>query len=260
MSPTPHTWTRLEKAAYDNGFDLEAQRVDSWRTFTSSQTSLRIWLSAISDQLFIVAFSRWEVYQALDSLGNPWKNPVPPGALAALSTEDLAALHRLLRRAFQLSRALPDEPLQVFFYRTADMPRATEAERLVVQRVGQDVFRSGLIDYWEGRCPISGLAVVELLRASHIKRWADCDTDSERLDVFNGFLLAPHIDAAFDGGFITIEEDGRVTVSTALDAAARRALGLDTPMFLAGLTAQHQAYLGWHRERVFRREGAGNKR
>ena len=253
MTLAPLTWTRLEKSAYDNGFDVEGPRIDDWRTFTSSQTSLRIWLSAISDQRFIVAFSRWEVYQALEGLGIPWKNPLPPGALAARGAVDTAALHRLVRRAFQLSRALPDEPLRVFLNKTAEMARTTEAERLVVQRVGQDVFRNGLIDYWEGRCPISGLAVVELLRASHIKPWADCNTDAERLDVFNGFLLAPHVDAAFDGGFITIEDDGRVTVASALDRAAQNALGLYAPMLLTGLTAQHHAYLAWHREQVFRR-------
>ena len=51
---------------------------------------------------------------------------------------------------------------------------------------------------------MTGLDVPELLRASHIKPWADCGTDAERLDVFNGLLLAPHLDAAFDAGFITI--------------------------------------------------------
>jgi putative restriction endonuclease len=73
-------------------------------------------------------------------------------------------------------------------------------ERLLVHRVGQDVFRAGRIDYWEGRCAITGLGVVELLRASHIKPWAACDLDAERLDVLNGLLLAPHLDAAFDRG------------------------------------------------------------
>jgi len=61
-----------------------------------------------------------------------------------------------------------------------------------------------LLDLWEGRCAVTGLAVPELLRASHIKPWADCETDAERLDVYNGFLLAPHLDAAFDLGFITV--------------------------------------------------------
>ncbi|MDC0682621.1 HNH endonuclease signature motif containing protein [Sorangium atrum] len=50
---------------------------------------------------------------------------------------------------------------------------------------------------------MTGLAVPALLRASHIKPWADCETDAERLDVYNGILLAPHLDAAFDRGFIT---------------------------------------------------------
>lgn len=67
---------------------------------------------------------------------------------------------------------------------------------MVVQRAGQDLFRQGLLDFWEGRCAVTGLAVPELLQSSHIKPWADCDTDSERLDIWNGFLLAPHLDAA----------------------------------------------------------------
>lgn len=246
------TWTRLEKVAFDNGFDVEGPRIGDWRTFTSSQTSLRIWLSGLGDSLFIVAVSRWDVFEALEGLGIPWNNSLPPGAPAARSTSDLTALHHLVRRAFQLSRALPDEPLLVFIQKTANMPTTTEAERLVVQRVGQDVFRSGLIDYWEGRCAITGLAVVELLRASHIRPWADCETDAERLDIFNGFLLAPHLDAAFDRGFITIDDDGAVVIAAALDAMAREALGLQGSMRLADLTDRHRGYLIWHRERVFR--------
>jgi hypothetical protein len=75
-----------------------------------------------------------------------------------------------------------------------------------VQRVGQDLFRDGLLDYWDGICAVTGLAVPELLRASHIKPWVDCDTDAERLDLFNGLLLAPKLDAAMDRGFITIDD------------------------------------------------------
>ncbi|MBK7781005.1 MAG: HNH endonuclease [Ardenticatenia bacterium] len=252
MSVSPFTWTLLEKAAYDNGFDLEGLRIEDWRTFSSSQTSLRVWLGGIDDTLFIVALSRWHVFEALDGLGSPWTKPLPPGAPAARSTGDLSALHRLLRRAFQLSRALPDEPLQVFLQKTATMPTTTEAERTVVQRVGQDLFRSRLIDYWEGRCAITGLAVVELLRASHIKPWADCATDAERLDVFNGLLLAPHLDAAFDLGFMTLNDEGHVMLAHSLGASARATLGFDGPLQAARLTGAHRMYLRWHRERVFR--------
>lgn len=167
MIPGPISLTLLEKAATDNGFDLAGRQDGAWLPFASSQTSLRIWLSFLEGSLYVVALSRREVFEALPEFGAPWANPLPPGACAARGLADVASLHRLIRRAFQLSRALPDAPLQVFLQRTASLPRSTEAERLVVQRVGQDLFRNGLLDYWDGVCAVTGLAVPELLRASH---------------------------------------------------------------------------------------------
>src|SRR5206468_6646317 len=123
--------------------------------------------------------------------------------------------------------------------KTAGLPRATEAECLVVQRVGQDIFRAGLMDYWQGRCAVTGLVVPELLRASHIKPWADCETDAERLDVFNGLLLAPHLDAVFDAGFICMAPDGVLMVSAALPADARTILGLELPLKVRSLHRAH---------------------
>ena len=90
-----------------------------------------------------------------------------------------------------------------------------------------------------------------LLRASHIKPWADCEEDAERLDVFNGLLLAPHLDAAFDQGFITVRNDGEVIIANALDREARALLGLDAPLNVAGIADGHRTYLPWHREEVF---------
>jgi predicted restriction endonuclease len=49
-----------------------------------------------------------------------------------------------------------------------------------------------------------------LLRASHIKPWADCETDAELLDVYNGLLLAAHLDAAFDSSLISFNEKGQI--------------------------------------------------
>ena len=255
MIPGPISLTLLEKAATDNGFDLAGPADGVWLPFASSQTSLRIWLRVLAGSLYIVAFSRREVCSALSDLGAPCPNPLPPGACAALGLPDVASLHRLIRRAFQLSRALPDRPLQVFLECTAALPRTTEAERLVVQRVGQDLFRNGLLDYWDSVCAVTGLAVPELLRASHIKPWADCDTDAERLDVFNGLLLAPQLDAAFDRGFMTIDDAGRIIVSDLLDPASRSVLGLDRPLWVHRLVDPHRAFLAWHRERVFRGTG-----
>jgi putative restriction endonuclease len=249
---SPVTVSRLEKAAVDNGFDQELARDGGWLRFASTQAPLRVWLSTFGDAVFIAAFSQLHVARALGEYGTPMLAPLPSGAVSGRTVTDIPALHRLLRRALQLSKTLPDELFHAFEKQTAGLPRATEAERLVIQRVGQDLFRGGLLEYWEGRCAISGLAVPDLLRASHIKPWADCASDAERLDVFNGLLLAPHYDLAFDRGFITVEDNGAVVVASVLDADARRALALDRPLTLRTVHERHQTYLPWHREHVFK--------
>ncbi len=251
-SPLGHsTIVRLEKAAEDNGFDLRADAEAPWISYTSSRSPLRIWLTALGEGLFLVAVSQRNVAETLAGYGYAFSNPLPAGAVGARAAPDIPQLHLLVQRAFQLSRNLPDELLHTFQTNIADLPSTTEAERQVIQRVGQDLFRESLLEFWEGRCAITGLAVPALLRSSHIKPWADCETDAERLDVFNGLLLAPHLDAAFDRGFITVEDSGAVVVSERLDDAARAVLGLDRPLVVGRLAEGHRRYLGWHRERVY---------
>jgi putative restriction endonuclease len=251
-APSAILVSRLEKAATDNGFDRRLEAYGDWLVFASTQCPLLVWLGASDEGALLAAFSRQNVASALGEYGAPSTVAVPTGAGSVLSVPNGPALHRLLRRAFQLSRALPNELLHTFEKQVATLPRTTDVERLVVQRVGQTLFREGLLDLWEGRCAATGLAMPELLRASHIKPWADCETDAERLDVYNGILLAPHLDAAFDRGFITLADDGAFVASDALDGASRAILGLDQPLCVRGLTERHQLYLIWHRTRVFR--------
>jgi predicted restriction endonuclease len=118
----------------------------------------------------------------------------------------------------------------------------------VIQRIGQDVFREALMDYWGGRCPLTGITEPALLRASHIRPWAEC-TDEQRLDVHNGLLLSALWDAAFDRGLISFADDGTVLPSPKLGAEARGALGLSTAPRLAGLRDEHRANLAVHRAR-----------
>jgi hypothetical protein len=245
--------SRLEKAAVDNGFDLEQPAFDKWLGFASSQCSLRLWLGVDESGTLLSGFSRANVLPALQPLGQPVSTELPPGCAGACGAPDIPALHRLLRRAFQLGKSLPDELLHLFQAKTANLPRSTEAERLVVQRVGQDIFRQGLMEYWEGRCAITGLAIPELLRASHIKPWADCATDAERLDVYNGLLLAPQLDALFDQGFITVADDGAVIISPALDASSRKLLGVGESPFWRVMVSGHRSYLEWHRQHVLKK-------
>jgi len=250
---SPIIASRVEKAATDNGFDQQLDREGDWLAFASTHCPLRIWLGTFGDAVLLAALSQENVARALGDYGTPIAAPIPPGAAGGRTVTTIPALHDLLRRAFQLSKTLPDELLHSFEKRTAGLPKTTEAERLVVQRVGQDLFREGLMEFWEGRCAITGLAVPELLRASHIKPWADCETDAERLDVFNGLLLAPHLDAAFDSGFVSVDDQGAVIISKALGREAQQLLGLEQKQRTRGLSESHRRYLRWHRLRVFRR-------
>jgi hypothetical protein len=171
---------------------------------------------------------------------------------------DIDALAALLRRAAELSLALPDQAAHTFRERAAKAlasvaEKVTEVERLVRQRVGQDVFREALLDYWGGACAVTGLALPDVLRASHAKPWADCESDEERLDVFNGFLLVAHVDALFDRGLITFDAGGDLVIAPRLTAEHRASLHLSEGMRLRWVAPEHLPFLLWHREHVFRR-------
>jgi predicted restriction endonuclease len=159
-----------------------------------------------------------------------------------------ADLHRALDRVYRLAVSLPEAPLDRFKAETKNLPHTTEAERLVIQRIGQDVFREALMDYWGGRCPLTGITEPALLRASHIRPWAEC-TDEQRLDVHNGLLLSALWDAAFDRGLVSFADDGTVLVNPTLGAAARDALGMTTVPRLLGLRDEHRTNLALHRAR-----------
>jgi predicted restriction endonuclease len=161
----------------------------------------------------------------------------------------LEGLYSALDRAYRLGLSLPDVPFANFCAAVQNLPRTTEIERLVIQRIGQDVFRQALMDYWGGRCPLSGITDPALLRASHIVPWAECTTDEHRLDVHNGLLLSALWDSAFDAGLISFSEEGSILVSAMLSAEAHSALGLEKPPILRGLTSAHLPNLEWHRSR-----------
>jgi putative restriction endonuclease len=177
---------------------------------------------------------------------------LPTGAVNAFLI-DIADLHAAVRRLFELSRSLPSAPLDRFHERTLLLPTTTEVERLVVLRIGQDIFREALMDFWSRRCAVTGLDQPELLRASHMKPWADCASDAERLDPFNGLLLAVHWDAAFDCGLVTFADDGALHLSGRLSEEARSLLlrAPSSPPRISGLRARHMPFLQHHRARIW---------
>ena len=123
------------------------------------------------------------------------------------------------------------------------------AERLTIQRIGQDIFRDRLMTHWNARCPLTGITDAALLRASHIKPWKDCTTTAERLDVDNGLLLSALWDAAFDKGLVSFDNHGAPIFSPHLSSAARTALLWTAPI---PLCPAHRDQLIWHRDVEFK--------
>jgi hypothetical protein len=165
-----------------------------------------------------------------------------------------ASLGRLLRRAAELAMSLPNQAAEQYATEIAKLdanpPSNTEVLALVKQRRGQDLFRKALMDYWGGACAVTGIAIPELLRASHAKPWANCETDQERLNVFNGFLLCAHLDALFDQGLMTFDEQGNAIFSPSVDSKTREKLNLTHSVKLRWVAAEHQHFISWHQEHI----------
>lgn len=122
----------------------------------------------------------------------------------------------------------------------------TERESLTRIRIGQAQFRSNLKIYWRSECSVSGVRNLNLLRASHIKPWS-ISTSADRLNVFNGLLLAPSYDAAFDNYLISFDSEGKMLVAPSLEDDLVR-LGIDRSARLRRIERGHQKFLDHHRQ------------
>lgn len=139
--------------------------------------------------------------------------------------------------------------------RSAAPLSVTERINLVRSRVGQGRFRDDLLRMWKSRCSVTGLDLPDLLTASHIKPWSDSN-NAERLDRFNGFLLAPSYNAAFDHGFITFDDVGLVALAPSLSQTHAKSLGIDPKGRILALDQRHRSFLAYHRKHVFRRDSS----
>ena len=230
-----------EKAAWQHGFRRQLGHREGWAGFASTTVPGTIHLAATD------ARSPW--FLALDhagvieELGLP-EAAMPGPGLSRYAFPTLGELYRALPHVYRLSASLPEGPLMAFQTKVKGLPKTTEAERLVIQRIGQDIFRACLLDYWQGRCPLTGITDAELLRASHIIAWSDCTSDAERLDVHNGLLLSALWDAAFDRRLVSFEDSGEPRFSPLLSEPALAELRWQRPL---PLTDKHKERLAIHR-------------
>jgi putative restriction endonuclease len=125
----------------------------------------------------------------------------------------------------------------------------TERDALIKARIGQSRYRDRLLTYWGG-CAVTECSMPQLLRASHIKPWRTA-SHAERLDHFNGLLLTPNLDLAFDQGLISFDDQGDMLLSAEVDAVTAQAMHLSVNLRLRQIEPMHRVYLAWHRENLF---------
>ena len=184
----------------------------------------------------------WFKYQkGLNPCGTCKKNGLPVGRLMGIPNFQVASALSLKSDIDELEECLASE---------TNPEKRTEIETLIKARLGQGSFRRNVLEQYPS-CPLTGLDIQPLLIASHIKPWSKCN-DKERLDPFNGLMLAPNIDALFDSGLITFDADGTIKISPKIDPENQERLGIFPDMKLK-IEPESEKYFEYHRNHVFQK-------
>lgn len=240
----------IEKAGYQHGWENVIQSTDELVLMRSARHTAEAHVGAgPMPECWLVSFP---LGPSIPELLRTFPEAHDSGSTFTIRGE--AGLGQLLRRAAELAMSLPDNAATQYAAAVSGIGQAgsfeTEAIRMVKQRIGQDIFRAALLDYWGGGCAVTGIAVSELLRASHAVPWAKCGSDQERLNVFNGLLLCAHLDALFDRGLLWFDDAGIGKVSQLVGDDTLAALGLSRELALRWIAPEHRPFLAWHRERI----------
>lgn len=98
-----------------------------------------------------------------------------------------------------------------------DWEGPTEGVSIRANRLAQRYFRRVVLANFEGRCALTGVAIPELLIASHIVSWRDAP--EHRVNAANGLCLNRLHDGAFDKALVTFDEELRLVIGRRLRAA-----------------------------------------
>ena len=171
-----------------------------------------------------------------------------------LSDDEKENLKREIREAKEEARSHDNEPTLPPDQSGRTIDSKTE-RRAVNVRKHQDIYRNRQRRYWHDCCAVRGIKFYgdKLLFASHAMPAKDCDDNEAGIDdylsQYNGFLLSPDLNEAFDKGFISFENNGNIIISKHF--ANHEALGITESMSVTHIDPQHKKYLEYHRKNVF---------
>jgi len=148
------------------------------------------------------------------------------------------------------------EQFQAFYEKimtVVQSAKSTTRQAIINARYGQGQFRRDVGKHWGNKCCVTGCSISELLRASHIKPWTDCD-DRDRLNPLNGLFLIGTLDLAFDKGLISFDDSGIMLFSNEYLVSLANA-GISQGMKILKqneITPKVMEFLAYHRKHVFR--------
>lgn len=96
-------------------------------------------------------------------------------------------------------------------------PESSAGRERVVQtkvRVTQSRFRKWILSIYGGKCCVTGLAVPQLLQASHISDWSA--DPANRMNPSNGLCLSATYHVAFDNHLIAFDESYKMVISKSI--------------------------------------------
>lgn len=125
----------------------------------------------------------------------------------------------------------------------------TQRIQLAKARVGQGLFRKQVM-LVDPRCRVTGVEEPRLLVASHIKPWRE-SSNAERISGLNGIMLSPHIDALFDKGFISFENNGHMLIHESLPASVLDRWSIPRETRTPKFRREQFTFLEHHRRRFF---------
>lgn len=89
-----------------------------------------------------------------------------------------------------------------------------ERNQLVRMRVNQSFFRKSILAAYNYTCCITGIKHADFLIAGHIKPWSV--DEKNRLNPRNGLSINPLHDKAFELGYMTIDLDFKIRISSVI--------------------------------------------
>jgi len=175
--------------------------------------------------------------------------------------ETVPASEESLRRLFDAGEDSDLEVLPKEGVRVCKRLPTGPSETVVTgkQRRGQEYFRDAVLNNFGGRCGVSGLAIRELLIASHILPWGS--HPAERWNVRNGLALSRLHDAAFDRGLVTFDDQYKLQLSPRLKAELSQSAVAANFGAYAGQSLQlpddaafpEPSFLAEHRAKIFKK-------